>query len=98
MNWNAEDQKKLSDLWVRGFSVKDIAAATNRPEIAVIAKAKRMGLAVRSKSYKTRRPEIPKVKRKCLKCRKDFMAEKPHFICGVCKSTTEWRSQGGSFL
>jgi rRNA maturation endonuclease Nob1 len=98
MVWSVKDQKKLASMWIREFPAEDIAATINRPTIAVRAKARRMGLAIRGKSYKSRRPETPKVKRKCLKCRREFMAEKVHFICKECKATTEWRSQGGSFL
>lgn len=95
MVWSVEDKKKLASMWVREFPAEDIATTINRPITAVKAKAKRMGLAVRNKSLKK---EIPKIKRKCLKCRKEFMAEKIHFICKECKATTEWKSQGGSFL
>ena len=98
MVWTIKEQEQLANLWVRGFSVKDIAAAIKRPVPTIHSKVIRMGLPKRNKCLKNRGDESPKVERKCLKCRKIFMAEKPQFICKECKSTTEWRSQGGSFV
>lgn len=98
MVWSVEDQNKLAELWVKGTSVSDIAEAINRHVDTISNKAMRMGLAKRNKSPKGQRDEPPRVKRKCLKCRKEFWAEKPFYVCRECKSTTEWRSQGSSFM
>ena len=98
MIWSVEEQDKLASLWMQGASVNEIAAAVKRPSKTIQGKATRMGLAKRNKSLQSKRDEPPRVKRKCLRCRKDFWAEKQYFICRECKSTTEWRSQGGSFL
>jgi rRNA maturation endonuclease Nob1 len=97
MVWTIKEQEQLANLWVRGFSVGDIAAAIHRPITTIHSKAMRMGLSKRKKCLKDKDDESPKIGRKCLKCRKIFMAEKPQFICKECKSTTEWRSQGSSF-
>jgi rRNA maturation endonuclease Nob1 len=98
MVWSVEDQNKLAELWLKGTSINDIALAINRHADTISNKAMRMGLAKRNKVPKRQRDEAPRRKRKCLKCQQWFWAEKPFYVCKSCKSTTEWRSQGSSFI
>jgi hypothetical protein len=100
MTWSIEDQKKLADMWLEDFSIKDIAAATNRSVDTVKHKAKSMGLVIqtRNKVGVAKRSSPPKIRRRCLKCRKEFMAEKQFFVCNICKASADWKSQGGSIF
>jgi hypothetical protein len=97
MIWNAEEEKKLVTMWVLNVTVKNISSALGRPETTVRGKVKRLGLSARRRAPSSTRPEPPKVLRKCLKCRASFMAERQYFVCKKCKSTNEWRGQGGVF-
>ena len=98
MLWSPDEEKKLLKMWDQRITVENIAAVLNRPPTTVRGKARRLGLPSRRRSPVSTRPEPPKVLRKCLKCRKEFMAEKQYFVCKECKAGSEWRSQGGALL
>ena len=98
MLWSPDEEKKLLKMWDQRITVENIAAVLNRPPTTVRGKVKRLGLPSRRRSPVSTRPEPPKVLRKCLKCRKEFMAEKQYFVCKECKAGSEWRSQGGALL
>lgn|GEM_PF-1721176 len=94
-NWNKNEVKLLTDLWLYGMPSGFIAKKLNRSPNAIKIKAMRLGLESRKSQVKITRQRLnPNGKlRPCLSCKNLFYSEgRGNRICDSCKSTSRWKS------